>query len=57
MQFLPLCTSCLFSWPVNDDIVGIEKPYEICSLTFFVDDFSGLYLHVPVFTIQDSKSA
>ena len=57
MQFLPLCTSCLFSWPVNDDIVGIEKPYEICSLTFFVDDFSGLYLHVSVFTIQDSKSA
>ena len=53
MQFLPLCTSCLFSWPVNDDIVGIE----ICSLTFFVDDFSGLYLHVSVFTIQDSKSA
>ena len=37
MQSLPLYTSCLFSMLLNQDIVDIEKPYGICSLTFFVD--------------------
>ena len=30
---------------LNEDIVDIEKPYEICSLTFVVDKFSRLFLH------------
>ena len=37
MQSLPLFTSCLFSMFLNEDIVDIEKPDEICSLTFIVD--------------------
>ena len=43
--------------PLNDDIVDIEKPYGMRSLTFFIDDFSGLYFHPSVFTIKDLKSA
>ena len=30
---------------LNEDIVGIEKSYEICYPTFVVDDFSKLILH------------
>ena len=30
---------------LNDDIVDIKKPDCICSLTFVVDEFSGLFLH------------
>ena len=29
----------------NEDIIDIEKPNEICSLTFVVDEFYGLFLH------------
>ena len=32
--FITPYTSCLFSVPSNDNIVGIEKPYGICSPTF-----------------------
>ena len=35
----------LFSMLVNEDIVDIEKPDGICSPTFAVDEFSGLFLH------------
>ena len=45
MQPLPLYTSCLFSMVLNDDIVDIEKLDEMDSLTFAVDEFSGLLLH------------
>ena len=45
MQSLTLYTPCLFYKFLNDDIVDIEKPDGICSLTFVVDDFSGLFLH------------
>ena len=34
---------------LNDNILDIEKPQGICSPTFVVDDFSGLFLHVSVF--------
>ena len=47
MQSLPLYTSCLFSILLNEDIVDIERPDGICSLTFVVDEFSGLFLHQP----------
>ena len=42
---LPLYTACLFCMLLNDNIVDIEKPDGICSATFVVDEFSGLFLH------------
>ena len=33
---------------LNDDIDDIEKPDGIGSLTFAVDEFSGLFLHPSV---------
>ena len=44
MQFLLLQT-CLFSMLLNDDVVYIEKPNGTCSLTFVVDQYSGLFLN------------
>ena len=40
---------------LNEDIV--EKPDGICSLTFVVDEFSGLLLHLSIFSIMHSRSA
>ena len=51
IQSLPLYTSCLFSMLLNEDVVQIEKPDEICSLTFVADEFSGLFLHPSFFSI------
>ena len=45
VQSLPLYTSCLLSMLLNDNIVDSEKPDRICSLTFILDRFSGLFLH------------
>ena len=42
---------------LNDDIVDIEKPDGICSPTFVVDEFSGLFLHSSIFSIKHSRSA
>ena len=42
---------------LNEDIVDIEKPDGICSLTFDVDGFLGLFLHPSIFSIIHSKSA
>ena len=42
---------------VNGDIVDIEKRNGICSLTFVVDKFSGLFLHPSVFSFIHSRSA
>ena len=36
---------------LNDDITEIEKNDGICSLTFVVDEFSGLFLHPSIFSI------
>ena len=41
---------------LNDNIVEIEKPDDICSRVFVGDDFSGLFLHLSVF-IKDSRSS
>ena len=49
LQSLPLHTSWLFSLPLNDNIVDIEKPDETCLPTFVADLFSGLFLHPPIF--------
>ena len=45
MQSLPLYRFCLFSMLLNGDIVDIEKPGEICSPTFVVDDDSRLSIN------------
>ena len=42
---------------LNDDIVDIEKPDGICSLTVVVDEFSGLFLHPSIFSVKHSRSA
>ena len=57
MQSLPPNTLCLFSMLLNEDIVDIEKPDGICSLTFVVDEFSGLFLHPSIFSIKHSRPA
>ena len=57
MQSLPLYASCLISALLNDDMLDIEKPNGICSPTFVVDEFSGLFLHPSIFSIKHSKSA
>ena len=56
-QSLPLYTSCLFSMLLDEDIVVIEKSDGICSLTFVVDEFSGLFLHPSIFSIKHLRSA
>ena len=40
---------------LNDDIVDIEKPDEICSPTFVIDEFSALFSHPSVFPIKHSR--
>ena len=40
---------------LNDDIIDIEKPDGTYSLTFVADEFSGLFLHVSVFSIKHSR--
>ena len=35
---------------LNEDIVDIEKPGEICLITFVVHEFSGLFLHPSIFS-------
>ena len=42
---------------LNENIVDIEKPDGIYLLTFFVDEFSGLFLHPSIFSIKHSRSA
>ena len=39
------------------NIVDIGKPNGICSLGFVEDEFSGLFLHLSIFSIEHSKSA
>ena len=42
---------------LKEDIVNIEKSDRICSLTFVVDEFSGLVLHPSIFLMIHSRSA
>ena len=57
MQSLPLNTTCLFSMLLNEDIVDIEKPDGLCSLTFVVDQLPGLFLHPLIFFIIHPRTA
>ena len=40
---------------LKEDIVDIEKTNGMCSLTFTVDEFSGLFDHPSVFPIIHSR--
>ena len=42
---------------LNYNIVDIEKPDGICSLTFVVNEFPGLFLHPSIFYFIHSRSA
>ena len=42
---------------LNEDIVDIEKPDRICSLTFVIEEFSGLFLHPSIFSNIQTRSA
>ena len=55
IQSLPLYTSCLFPMLLNNDILGIEKPDRIY-LILVVNEFSGLFLDLSVFSIKHSRS-
>ena len=57
IQYLPLYTSFFFSMVLNEDIVDIEKPDGICSLTSVVNEFSGLFLYPPNLSIIHLRSA
>ena len=57
MQSLSLLISLLFFMLLNGYILGIEKPDEVCSLTFVIDGFSGLPLHPLILSIKHSTYA
>ena len=57
MQSLPLYTPWLFSMLLNDDIVDIEKGSGICSPTFAVDEFPGIFLHPAICSFKHSRTA
>ena len=42
---------------LNEDILDIEKPDGISSLTFVVNQFSESFLHRSTFSIEHSRSA
>ena len=42
---------------LNDDLIDIEKPDEICLPTLVVDEILELFLHQSVFFIIHSRSA
>ena len=41
---------------LDEDVVDIEKPDVVCSLTFVADEFSGLFLHLSILSIIHSRS-
>ena len=47
--------SCLFSTSLNGNVVDIGRPDEMFSLTFAIDNFSGLFLHLPIKICINSK--
>ena len=47
--------SFLFSMLQSEDIADIVKPDGMCSLTYILDEFSGLFLHTSVFSIIHSR--
>ena len=50
-------TSCISHMFLSDSIADIGKSDRICSTTFVMDNFSGLFLYPSVFSIIDSRSA
>ena len=53
IQSLPLQIPCLVSMLLKEDIIDIEKPDGICSLTFVMGKFSGLFLHPSIFLLKN----
>ena len=53
--FLTSVYICLFSIPSNGHIVDIEYQQRICSATFIVHLFSGLFLHPFTFLLKCSR--
>ena len=53
IQSLPLQIPCLVSMLLKEDIIDIEKPDGICSLTFVVGEISGLFLHPSIFLLKN----
>ena len=53
IQSLPLQIPCLVSMLLKEDIIDIEKAHGICSLTFVVGEFSGLFLHPSIFLLKN----
>ena len=51
MESLPLYILYLFSMLLNGNVVEIEKPDGICSVTFVEDEFEWLFLHPSIFSI------
>ena len=47
----------LIFYALNDDIVDIEKSDGICSPTFVVNEFSGLFFYPSIFSIKHSRFA
>ena len=42
---------------LNDEIADIKKLDGICSPTFVMNEFSGFFLHPPIYSIKNSRSA
>ena len=42
---------------LGEDIVDIEKSDGLCLLTFVVDEFSEIFLHLSIFSFIDSISS
>ena len=40
---------------LNGGIIDIDRRDGICSLSFVIDNFSELFSHPSIFTIQDSR--
>ena len=50
-------TLCLISIPLNYNIIEIEKTDGVCSSSYIVDKFSGLYFHPSIFFIKYTRQA
>ena len=42
---------------LNDDVVDIQNPDGMHSLTFVLYNFSGLFVHSPIFPVKYSRYA
>ena len=57
MESLHLYTSYLLSMGLYDDNADSKKPDRICYPTLVVNESSGLFLHLSVFSIKHPRPA